>query len=69
VWEGPNWRAFAKNRYGISFEVKEGISSSKALDAWDDFKTKIGLEGAWVAFKATLDFDGEKLLIGGQHGT
>ena len=43
IWEGDNWRVFASNHHGISFEVREGLVPDAALAAWQDFRKKIGL--------------------------
>lgn len=43
VWEGPNWRVFASNKHGVSFEVKEGLTKQAAFAAWQDFRKKVGL--------------------------
>lgn len=43
IWEGPDWRVFASNRQGISFEVREGSSREAGLAAWQDFRKKAGL--------------------------
>ncbi len=43
VWEFKNWRVFASNKQGVSFEYREGISKKAALEAWNDFLTRIGV--------------------------
>ncbi len=44
IWEGENWRGFASNKQGVSFEVRCGLSKVQAFAAWDDFRKKAGLK-------------------------
>lgn len=44
IWEGTDWRVFASNIHGISFEVRCGLSKEAALAAWLDFQQKVGLK-------------------------
>lgn len=43
VWEGADWRVFASNIHGVSFEVREGLGREAALEAWNDFLSRVGL--------------------------
>jgi len=43
VWEGVDWRVFASDKQGVSFEVREGLTSEQAFAAWSDFKRRVGI--------------------------
>src|ERR1700727_1372123 len=43
IWEGKNWRGFANNDHGTSFEVRASLSVSEALEAFQDYRRKVGL--------------------------
>ncbi len=44
VWEGKDWRVFAANGYGTSFEVREDISTEEAIEAWKDYLRAVGID-------------------------
>lgn len=44
VWEGADWRVFASNKHGVSFEVRATLNREQAVAAWQDFKAKAGLK-------------------------
>ena len=44
VWEGANWRVFASNIHGVSFEVRAGLTKQASFAAWLDFQQKVGLK-------------------------
>lgn len=44
VWEGKDWRIFASNKVGTSIEVKAGLTTDQAWDAFNDYLTAIGLQ-------------------------
>lgn len=43
IWEGKNWRAFASNHQGTSLEIRVGLSLDEALEAFQDYRRKVGL--------------------------
>lgn len=44
VWEGDDWRVFASNIQGTSFEVRdERLSKERVIAAWNDFRVRVGL--------------------------
>lgn len=42
VWEGTDWRVFASTE-GVSIEIREGLEIERAIDAWQDFRQRVGL--------------------------
>lgn len=43
VWEGEDWRVFASNIHGTSFEVRDTFTTHQALKAWDDYRRRVML--------------------------
>jgi len=43
VWEGPNWRVYASNICGTSFEARAHLTPTEALQALQDYFSKISL--------------------------
>lgn len=43
IWEGADWRVFA-SELGVTFEVREGLTTRQALVAWRDFLARIGIK-------------------------
>ena len=42
VWVRPTWTVFVGNSKGICFEVPEGATPEKALEAWREYRQAMG---------------------------
>lgn len=43
IWETGTWTVFISNFKGVGFEVPEASTKKTALDAWADYKERMGL--------------------------
>jgi len=41
IWEGETWRVFVHNTHGVSFEVNSDLTVDQAMQAWDEYRSKL----------------------------
>lgn len=44
VWESENWRVYVSDKKGVCFEPRVGLSRLQAIEAWEDYRKKMGLQ-------------------------
>src|ERR1700749_3257021 len=43
VWETESWRVYVNNEGGIGFEVPVAFTQERAVEAWNDYKKRMGV--------------------------